>query len=165
MLIGEMCHFIDLMQYVTGERPERVHAQALSMQRNDVADRDNVTLIITFDRGSVGTLCYNTVGDKAASKERLEVYGGGVVAIVDDFRILEVTQGGKRSRSKSLNQDKGQRRQIASTVEHFLHHGTSPIPFEELLLGMQVVFAARKSLSSGRPIDLASHHLAEDIPA
>ncbi|MDX1547199.1 MAG: bi-domain-containing oxidoreductase [Rhodothermales bacterium] len=149
MLVGEMCHFIDLMQYVAGERPVRVYAQAMSLGRADLADHDNVSITVTFDGGSVGTLCYSTVGDKAAPKERLEVYGGGTVAVLDDFRRLEIVTDGRRTRKKAMNQDKGQARQLAATVEGFRARGQAPIPFEELVAGMQVVFAARRSLASG----------------
>lgn len=155
MLIGEMCHFIDLMQYVAGENPVSVFAQSMSLKRADLADYDNLSIITTFDGGSVGTLCYNTVGDKAASKERLEVYSSGTVATLDDFRVLEVVKGGKRTRTKAMNQDKGQARQIAETVAAFRERGLAPIPFDELVAGMQVVFAARRSIVEGRPIDIA----------
>jgi len=125
--------------------------------RNDLADHDNVTIVITFDGGSVGTLCYSTVGDKGASKERLEVYGGGLVAVLDDFRVLEITRNGKRSRKKALNQDKGQAHQVTETVKAIRKSGNAPIPFEELVQGMQVVFAARESLRSSMPVDIAAH--------
>ena len=155
MLIGEMCHFIDLMQYVSGERPVSVFARSLTTGRSDIADHDNVTMVIQFDGGSVGTLCYNTVGDKAASKERLEVYGGGTVVILDDFRVLEIVKNGRRSRQKAMNQEKGQARQIAATVAAFRERGEAPIPFEELVDVMRVVFAARKSMTSGKAVELA----------
>ena len=107
MLVGEMCHFIDLMQHISGETPVQVQAHALALNRSDLADHDNVTIVVRFDGGSVGTLCYSTVGDKAASKERLEVYSGGCVAVMDDFRSLEIWKNGKKSKTKSLNQNKG----------------------------------------------------------
>ena len=157
MLIGEMCHFIDLMQFVCGERPVSVYARSLRLDNELVADHDNLSIIVTFDRGSTGTLCYNTLGDKAASKERLEVYGGGTVAVLDDFRKLEITQNGKHQRSKASNQDKGQARQIERTVEAFRTRGTAPILFDELVAGMQVIFAASRSLVSGEAEALAPH--------
>ncbi len=165
MLVGEMCHFIDLMQYVAGERPVRVYAQALTLNRDDLADHDNVVITVTFDGGSVGTLAYSTVGDKAAPKERLEVYGGGAVAALDDFRRLEITRGGKQTRKKAMNQDKGQARQLAETVNAFRTRGAAPIPFDELVNGMQAVFAARQSLASGAPVDVTPYRLERDVPA
>ena len=165
MLVGEMCHFIDLMQFVAGERPVRVYAQALALHRADLADHDNVVLTVTFDGGSVGTLAYSTVGDKAAPKEQLEVYGGGTVAVLDDFRRLEITRGGKQTRKKAMNQDKGQARQLAETVNAFRTRGAAPIPFDELVSGMQAVFAARQSLASGAPVDVTPYRLERDVPA
>ncbi|GIV57689.1 MAG: oxidoreductase [Rhodothermaceae bacterium] len=165
MLVGEMCHFIDLMQYLAGERPVRVYAQALALHRADLADHDNVVITLTFDGGSVGTLAYSTVGDKAAPKERLEVYGGGTVAVLDDFRRLEITRGGATKREKAMNQDKGQARQLAETVAAFRTQGLAPIPFDDLVNGMQAVFAARQSLASGQPVELTPYRLERDVPA
>ncbi len=154
MLVGEMCHFIDLMQYIAGERPAQVYAQSLTLGRDDLADHDNLSITITFDGGSVGTLCYNTVGDSAAPKERLEVYGQGTVAVLNDFRRLEITQDGSTSTSRAWNQDKGQANQVADTIDGFCVQGRGPISFEELVAGMRAVFAASASLQEGRPVPL-----------
>ena len=154
MLVGEMCHFIDLMQFISGEQPARVFAQSLTLGRSDIADHDNVSIVITFDKGSTGTLCYSTVGNKIASKERIEVYSGGCAAVLDDFRVLEVVRDGKRSKDKSLNQDKGQVIQLKKTVSSFCANGTSPIPFEQLVAAMTVVFAAKESIVTGSSVEL-----------
>ena len=161
MLVGEMCHFIDLMQFICEERPVSVYATSMAVDNQTVADRDNVVIVIAFDKGSVGTLCYNTVGNKAAPKERLEVYGGGVAAFLDDFRSLEIAQGQKSSRSKA-NQDKGQAREVAESIAAF-RMGTSPIPFEELVTGMRVVFAARQSLVSGEPVKVSGRETLGEL--
>jgi predicted dehydrogenase/threonine dehydrogenase-like Zn-dependent dehydrogenase len=154
MLIGEMCHFVDLMQYLCGQRPVKVYAQTLKMNSHKAADHDNLSIIIAFDGGSVGTLCYNTVGNSAFPKEHLEVYGGGSVGVIDDFRLLEIMRGGKPVRIKSANQDKGQRREVSETIETFRAKGQAPIPFSELVAGMRVIFAARQSSISGQPVTL-----------
>ena len=149
MMVGEMCHFVDLMMWLCGERPVRAFAESVTTGRADLADSDNVSITVRFDGGSVGTLVYNTVGDKAMPKERLEVYGGGAVGVLDDFRKLQTSIDGKRSTQKAANQDKGQSAQVAATVDAF-RRGTSPIPFAELVDGMRTVFAARRSLASGQ---------------
>jgi predicted dehydrogenase len=159
MMVGEMCHFIDLLHFIAGERPKRVYAQALNLRRSDLADHDNVTIVVSFDGGSVGTLSYNTVGDKAASKERIEVFSGGTVAILDDFRKLEIVSNGKSSQKKVMNQDKGQAMQLVQTVNAFHERGAAPIPFDELVSGMQVIFAALKSLASGEIVALDPYRL------
>lgn len=163
MLVGEMCHFLDLMQWVAGERPVRVFAESVATGRADLADHDNVTITVRFDGGSVGVLVYNTVGDKAMSKERLEVYGGGAVGVLDDFRTLTTSVGGKRQKQKAANQDKGQSAQVAATVDAF-RRGSSPIPFPELVAGMRTVFAARRSLASGQA-EVVEAYAAEPVTA
>ena len=162
MLVGEMVHFIDLMQYICGERPREVYAQSLIVDTTRLANHDNVSITVTFDGGSTAVLCYNTVGDDAASKERIEVYGSGRVAILDDFRRLEITTGGSTSTSKAWNQDKGQENEMSETVEAFRTVGGGPIPFDELVTGMQVIFAAQRALTEGQPIEVPEYQL-EDI--
>jgi predicted dehydrogenase/threonine dehydrogenase-like Zn-dependent dehydrogenase len=156
MLIGEMSHFVDLMQFICGERPTRVFASALSLNSQKFADQDNLSIVISFDRGSVGTLCYNTVGNGKVGKERLEVFGAGGVAILDDFRALETVKAGKSTRTKSANQDKGQQREVHETIQAFRSAGAAPIPFAELVATMRVIFAARRSAASGEavPVDV-----------
>jgi predicted dehydrogenase/threonine dehydrogenase-like Zn-dependent dehydrogenase len=154
MLIGEMSHFVDVMQFICGERPTRVFASALSLDSKKYANQDNLCIVITFDGGSVGTLCYNTVGNNTFSKERLEVYGGGNLAVLDDFRSLQIVKNGKLTQTKAPNQDKGQQREVKDTVEAFRTTGAAPIPFPELVATMRVIFAARKSASTGEPVDV-----------
>jgi len=85
----------------------------------------------------------------------LEVYAGGEVATLDDFRSLEITQKGKRLRLKSGNQNKGQATEIAETIKCFRTTGVAPIPFNELVIGMKVIFAVQESLASTQPVDLS----------
>jgi len=159
MLIGEMVHFLDLMQHICGESPTKVYAQSMSTGTRQLADHDNVSITVTFGEGSTGTLCYNTVGDSAASKERIEVYGGGQVAILNDFRQLEITMSGSTNRSKAWNQNKGQKKEMSETVKSFRCNGASPIPFDEIVTGMQAVFAAQRSLVEGWPVDVRDYQL------
>jgi predicted dehydrogenase/threonine dehydrogenase-like Zn-dependent dehydrogenase len=154
MLIGEMCHFVDLMQFISGQRPVSVYAQTLTANNQKFADQDNISIVISFDGGSVGTLCYSTVGNNAFPKERLEVFGGGSVGLIDDFRSLEIIKGGKPLRAKAASQDKGQKREVEETIKSFRALGVAPIPFSELVAGMKAIFAARQSAISGQPIQL-----------
>ena len=156
MLIGEMCHFVDLMQFICAEQPVSVYAQALSLKSQKSSDHDNLTIVISFDGGSVGTLSYNTVGSSRFPKERIEVFGSGRVAVMDDFRALEILKNDKPTRIKSSNQDKGQEREIAETIKSFRTRGAAPIPFSELAAGMRIIFAARQSAMSGQAIDVIS---------
>jgi predicted dehydrogenase len=165
MLVGEMCHFVDLMQFVSGERPASVYARSLRVGNRLVADHDNLAVVISFDGGSVGTLCYNTVGSKNAPKERLEVYGGGTVAVLDDFRRLEIMAELGTSRVKASNQDKGQAHQVAATIKYFRGVEPAPIRFDELSTGMRVIFAAQESLKTGGPVELSGPQFRQEMIA
>ena len=81
-IIGEGCHFIDFLAFLAGAAPVSVSAHGLPDAGR--YREDNVVLTFTFPDGSIGTVSYLANGDKAFSKERLEVFGGGAVAVLDD---------------------------------------------------------------------------------
>ena len=151
MLIGEMCHFVDVFTYLCGERPVEVFARSARVDRADRADADNLTLVVSYDGGSLGTLVYSTLGDKAMPKERLDVFGAGMTAVLDDFRVVESARHGRRRRSLRRGQDKGQAAQVVETLRAFREEGQGPIAIDVLIDTMRVIFAARRSLRTGRP--------------
>ncbi len=101
MLIGEMCHFIDLMSFIADEIPVSVTAKSLKIKNSLVSDFDNVSILVEFDGGSTGTLLYNTVGNKSFSKERLEVYSSDTVGVIDDFRVSGDNLWWKKEKTKN----------------------------------------------------------------
>jgi predicted dehydrogenase len=105
-IIGEVCHFVDFLTFLTGTLPKRVDARALP---GDGRYRDdNVIITLEFADGSLGTITYVASGDAAFPKERVEIFGGGTIAVLDDFRRLELVQRGRKKVHRSrLRQDKG----------------------------------------------------------
>ena len=87
-ILGEVCHFVDLLIYASGELPAEVHAREVPGGGEYCGD--NVIVSLRFENGSQGTITYVASGDTAFGKERLEVFGGGCVAVLDDFRRLEL---------------------------------------------------------------------------
>jgi predicted dehydrogenase/threonine dehydrogenase-like Zn-dependent dehydrogenase len=149
-LIGEGCHFVDFLIWLVGALPVSFHVQALP--DNGKYRRDNLLLTMTFPDGSLGTLAYLANGDKAFSKERLEVFAGGRVAVLDDYRLLETVYNGRRTMQRSgLRQDKGHKAEWSSFAGAITASGTPPIPYEEILGGMRCVIAAAESLRTGNP--------------
>lgn len=152
-IIGEGCHFIDYLIFLTGSLPVKVFATALP--DNGRYCQDNVMMTFTFADGSVGTVTYLANGDKSFPKERVEVFCGGKVAVLDDFRTLELTTNGRRERIKSnLRQDKGHRAGWENFLKAVRSGGQPPIPYDQLLAGARTAFTAVRSLASG---------IAEDI--
>jgi polar amino acid transport system substrate-binding protein len=153
-VIGEVCHFVDLMMHVIGKPIVQIHAAALP--DGGRYTRDNVTVMLRFSDGSAGTIIYTANGDRRLEKERLEVFGGGRSAVIEDFRRLSLYSGGKCTATKS-SPDKGHRAEIMALV-NAVHQGRpSPVPFEESVLATRATFAILESLSKGQPIDLSTN--------
>ncbi|MCK4898421.1 MAG: Gfo/Idh/MocA family oxidoreductase, partial [Anaerolineales bacterium] len=107
-IIGECCHFIDFLTFLVGGPP--ISVSTLSLPDDGRYHEDNVHLTFNFPDGSIGSIDYLANGDPAVAKERLEVFTAGQVAVLDDFRSLELVQNGKRQFQRArLRQDKGHR--------------------------------------------------------
>lgn len=127
-LIGEGCHFIDLMRHLVGA-PIREH-RVMAMGG---AIKDSLSVQLAFEDGSLGTLHYLANGSKAFPKERLEVFAGGSVLQLDNFRRLDGFGWPGFSSQRLWRQDKGQRACASAFVETVRSGGASPIPLDELL--------------------------------
>lgn len=153
-IIGEGCHFIDYLVFLTGHPPVRVSATALPDR--GIYRQDNVLITLTFADGSVGIIEYLANGDKAFAKERVEVFCGGKVAALDDFRSLELVHQGRRQVLRSrLAQDKGHAASWQAFLTAVRTGGQPPIPYQHLVGVTRASFAAVQSLTSGSPIDIA----------
>lgn len=147
-LIGEGCHFIDFLTFLAGKPPVSVHGHALPDR--GIYRGDNFVLTLTFPDGSLGTLSYLANGDKAFPKERVEVFSGGRVAVLDDFRSLELFREGKRQVVRSrLRQDKGHRAEWEVFTRAILSGGPPPIPYDQLIGVSRATFAAQEALRTG----------------
>jgi len=150
-IIGEVCHFVDLLRFLTGATPVEVETHSLSNPGR--YSNDNVVCSLRFTDGSQGTISYLANGDKSFSKERIEVFGGGRVAVLEDFRRLELIQSGKKRVFRSLfRQDKGHRGEFEAFVAAIQTGSESPIRFPEIVSTMLTTFALEESRSLGRPI-------------
>ena len=130
-IIGEGCHFIDAMQFLTGARPVVVDVQAICSENVEVRNADTVSITVTFDDGSIGTLHYFSNGAKSIPKEYCEVYGGGRTAIMEDFRRVTLASETKSS-FKKFNGSKGHREEVIATVEAMKTGSPMPISFQSL---------------------------------
>lgn len=149
-IIGEGCHFIDFLTFLVGQPPVSVTAAALP----DLGryNSDNTVLTFTFPDGSLGSLTYLANGDKSFAKERLEVFCAGRVAVLDDFRSLELVRDGRRQVMRTrLRQDKGHQAEWTAFAQAITQTGLPPIPYEQLFGVSQASFAAAAALQSAQP--------------
>lgn len=150
-IIGEACHFIDLMIYLSGSLVKSVHMSALGISPD--SNTDNAIITLKFENGSQGVINYFSNGNKAYSKERVEVYTQGRTLIMDNFRTLKA-YGFKGFSSMTSKQDKGHQEQFNRLIKSIQHGGESLIPFHELVNTTQASFAAIQSMQTNGPVIL-----------
>ncbi len=150
-IIGEACHFIDLMTYLSGSLVQSVHMSALGS--NPAENTDNAILTLKFANGSQGVINYFSNGNKAYPKERIEIHSQGKTIVVDNFRKIEAF-GCKGFSKSSGTQDKGHKAQFKLLVDAVKKGAKAPISFEEIVNTTKAGFAAIESLKTGNVIHL-----------
>jgi predicted dehydrogenase len=127
-ILGEACHFIDLLRHLAG-----CPIKAWARSDLEVATGDTATLQFEFVDGSIGTVHYFANGSKAFPKERIDVFAGGRVLQLDNFRRLTGFGWPDFPRNALWRQDKGQRACAAAFTDAVRSGGPPPIPLDELL--------------------------------
>lgn len=149
-LLGEACHFVDFVQFLTGARPLSVQAHPAGGSRVD----GGFHLSLRLADGSFAGILYAVDGDPSCPKERVEVIGGGLVAAIDDFRCGSLYANGRTRRLGGTRQDKGQSRQMQVFAECILSGEPFPMPFEEIYWATLATLQAQTSLQTGVNIEL-----------
>jgi len=151
-IIGEICHFVDLMQFITGADPVRVFAECIDTSSTTLKNDDNIGIVIKFSDGSVGNLVYTANGDKSLSKERFEISGGNVVFLIDDFRKGILYRDNRETVLK--NSGKGHRQEVEAFLKVAKDGGEMPISFRSLYLTSLTTIKIIDALASGLPQDV-----------
>jgi predicted dehydrogenase/threonine dehydrogenase-like Zn-dependent dehydrogenase len=152
-LVGEGCHFVDLIAHLAPGRIVAVNAYAVPDLTRPLEATDSAVAVLRFDSGSVGSLVYTGAGDPRLPKERIEAHAAGVSAVIDDFRRLEIYAGGRRTEIKSA-QDKGHRREVEHWVAAVAGRASAPPP-GPYLASTRATLALAESLRSGASVELA----------
>lgn len=156
-IIGEACHFVDLLMFLARSPIVEVEGQAVGSSSRYAGD--NVLISLRFANGSQGVVSYLANGDRSFSKERIEVFGGGSAAVLEDFRHMELVRGGRKQVVRSrFRQDKGHCNEWAAFEQAVHRGGESPIPFEEIVCATLTMFRIEESLATGKrvAVDAAS---------
>ena len=151
-IIGEMCHFIDLMQFFTGSEPVRVFAECISTSNDKITPADNISIVVKFKDGSVGNLTYLANGDKGMPKELIEVFGGSRIGVINDFRDGLIYKSGKTVKLKSSG--KGHKEEVDAFIGALKAGQESPISFRSICLTTLTTFKIHDSLHTGLPQDI-----------
>jgi predicted dehydrogenase/threonine dehydrogenase-like Zn-dependent dehydrogenase len=150
-VLGEVCHFIDLMMFLAGSPIIEVATREVGSTGQ--YSGDNVLISIRFGNGSEGIISYLANGDRSFSKERIEVFGGRSIAVLDDFRRMELLRNGRAQKVRSrLRQDKGHRAEWAAFVDSVRPGKHAPITFEDIVCSTLATLRAEESRKAGKPL-------------
>ncbi len=153
-IIGEVCHFIDLMGFLTGALPVRVYAESVASRNHEVLNEDSVMITLRFADGSHGTIAYLAEGDAGLAKERIEIFGAGRTFVLDDFRRARLYRNGREEQIKLRAQDKGQAAEMRAVCAMVRAHASAPIALAELCATTRATFRIRESLRTGQALSV-----------
>lgn len=154
-IVGEACHAIDLATFLTGSPPVKVYAESIGGPHAPEVTDDQCFITLRHANGSISNIAYLAGGDKAFPKERIEVFGDGRIAIIDDFRSVTTSVGGKTKTLKLRQQDKGHVAEVQAFAAAITGESGPPISWTELRAVTKTTFLAVQSLREGIPFEVA----------
>ncbi|MBN1515447.1 bi-domain-containing oxidoreductase [Candidatus Sumerlaeota bacterium] len=146
-IIGEACHFIDLLLYLTGAKIQTV--SAMMVGEGPAVREDKMSILLGFEDGSVGTINYFSNGAKSYPKETLEVFSDGRIMRMENFRLTRGYGFPRLSKFKTSRQDKGHQAEVEAFITRVSEGGAPLIPFSELANVTRASFAAVQSARDG----------------
>jgi predicted dehydrogenase len=153
-IIGEGCHWIDLMMFLAGAPVTRVSAARIGESRGVAIRDDKATITLSFADGSIGTLHYFSNGHRAYPKETLEVFCDGKVLRLDDFTVLRGYGWPGFTKMKLRRWDRGYRTEFEA-LSAAIARGEPPVmPFGQIENVMRAAFAAVDSAKTGQPVEV-----------
>lgn len=156
-IIGEICHFIDLMQYFTDAEPVKVFAECIDTSNEIITPEDNIAIVVKFSDGSIGNLTYLANGSKGLPKEHIEVFGAGNTGLIHDFRKGSIYRGRNMTKLKSTG--KGHRQEVLQFLQAVKDGKESPISFRSICLTTLTTFKIWDSLHTGLPQEIRLDHV------
>jgi polar amino acid transport system substrate-binding protein len=153
-IVGEVCHFVDLMQYLTGSLPVSVFAESISSNSSKIVDADSVFINLRFADGSNGAIAYLSEGDRGLTKERVEIFGAGRVFVLEDYRRATLYKDGREEQVTLKTQDKGQQEQVRQVCASVLEGGSAPISLDNLAATSRATFRVLDSLRERQPFEI-----------
>jgi predicted dehydrogenase len=150
-IVGEVCHFIDYASFLAQSKITSVSATAM---KDAGGLEDTLSIILKMENGSIATIAYFSNGNKEVNKEYIEIYNGGLIARIDDFKEL-ILSDSKGTKKQSSNQDKGHKLELETFVQSIKDGKNAPISFDEIYNSTLATFAVLESISqNGQNISL-----------
>ena len=149
-IIGEGCHFIDLMRHLIGHKINGFTATMIGNVPGVEVREDKASITLSFEDGSFGTIHYLANGGSKFPKERVEVFCDDSVLQMDNYRVLTGYGWSGFKKMKLFKQDKGQKACAKAFIESIVNGKESPISYEEVMESSRVSIEVAESLSQRR---------------
>jgi predicted dehydrogenase len=150
-MVGEACHFIDLLRFLAASPIAKHQATAMRDSGSGIAVPDTVSITLSFADGSIGTIHYFSNGHRGVAKERLDVFAAGRVLTLDNFRKLGGHGWPGFRRMNLWRQDKGHRACVAEFVRAIREGKPAPIDYQELLEVSRVTLEVDEAIANPAP--------------
>ena len=153
-IVGEACHAIDTCTAIVGSPPVRVYAESVGNVGGVETTDDRVVITCRHANGALSTVSYQAGGDRAGPVERVEVFGGGRTAIIEEWDRIDLWKGSQVERARA-GKDKGHAAELSAFVDACRQGGRWPIPWDQLYGVAWASLMAVASLRQGLPITSA----------
>jgi predicted dehydrogenase len=151
---SELCHFIDLLQYLAGAPPIRVYAESIRPASDPRRTDENVQVTLHFSDGSTGTITYTTVGDPRVARERIEIFGEQAAAEINNFRTAHLHRRHRTRRFWLLQQDMGYRDEMSAFLEAAATGRPLPMSLKEIGAASLATLRVLDSLARRVPVEI-----------
>lgn len=152
-VIGEVCHFVDLLCWLLDSNPTRIFAEGGTLSHEGTNLHDNFIVTMKFEDGSIASLVYGDLGNPKFSKERLEIFAGNRTIVINDFKEL-IIEGINQADVKLPEVDKGHKSELVE-FGRAIQNDTEPLVTAED--GLRATFLCYKiieSLQTGKPVEI-----------
>jgi polar amino acid transport system substrate-binding protein len=178
-VVGEVCHFVDLIQYLSSSLPARVFASCTKEK-----GEDNLVITLEMQNGSIATILYASQGDKLLPRERIEVFSGNSVCVIDNFKSFFFAKDGRSKKHKLFSLDRGYKGEfevffnfinpkspksevlspkskINSPKSYVLGSKSNQVEFEDYVYTTLTTFAIIESIRTGQPQKISLEVLSQ----
>lgn len=152
-IIGEFCHFTDLVLHLMNSKPIELIAKGGSLSHKALDSFDSCMVMIRFKNNSIANLIYTDLNGPDMSKERIEVFSGDSSIIIDNFKEMQ-TSGFNRGNKVLYEQDKGHKNEMNSVIKANLGLEEPLISIDEVLEAMDLCFKTIESIKTNKAIKL-----------
>lgn len=149
-ILGEICHFVDLIQYFIDSYPKKIYTQGL--EKNP---EENLITTIQLENGSIGNIIYTSNGDPSFPRERIEIIGSNAIFIINNFRELIISKNGRKTKEKKLfSIDRGHKKEFEFFFNCLRDGKPLPVSFKSYFYTTLATIAIRESLIKNKIIKL-----------